>query len=73
MITVVLTEPTELGAVQAALQESSIECSGMLVNMPMTTVECSEEDTELNFKLIDRLDELDDVAFVEHNMQLSAE
>lgn len=26
------------------------------------------EDEELNYKLIDRLDELDDVAFVENNM-----
>ena len=29
-----------------------------------------EEDAELNFKLIDRLEELDDVAHIEHNMQM---
>ena len=69
---VVLTEPTELGLMQAALQEAGHECSGMLVNVPMTFAECSEEHEELNYKLIDRLDELDDVAFVEHNMATTA-
>ena len=69
---VVITEPSELGLVQAALQEGGHECSGMLVNLPMTFAECSEEDEELNYKLIDRLDELDDVSFVEHNMPASA-
>jgi YebC/PmpR family DNA-binding regulatory protein len=68
---VVLTEPTELGLVQEALQAEGKECSGMLVHVPVTMVECSEEDKELNFDVIDKLDELDDVAFVEHNMVMS--
>jgi len=65
---VVLTEPTELGLVQGALSEGGFESNGRLVNIPMTTVEVSEEDMELNFKVFDRLDELDDVDLVEHNM-----
>ena len=68
---VVLTEPTELGLVQGALQEAGLECSGLLVNVPLTFAECSDEDEELNYKLIDRLDELDDVSFVEHNMAVT--
>mmetsp|Transcript_5810 Transcript_5810/g.15838 ORF Transcript_5810/g.15838 Transcript_5810/m.15838 type:complete len:291 (-) Transcript_5810:206-1078(-) len=70
---VVMTEATELGALQAVLQENGIDCSGTLVNIPMATVEVSEEDEENNFKVIDRLEELDDVTNVEHNMAVSGE
>ena len=69
---VILTEPTELGLMQAELVKAGEEVSGMLVNVPMTFAECASEDEELNYKLIDRLDELDDVAFVEHNMAPSS-
>ena len=69
---VAITEVAELGLLQAALQEAGHTCSGQLVNVPLTTVECSEEDEELNFKAIDRLDEIDDVSSVEHNMMASA-
>lgn len=65
---VVITEPTELGVVQAALQEAGHECSGQLIYSPMATVECGEEDEAANFAAIDRLEELDDVTNVEHNM-----
>ena len=46
-------------------------CSGKLVNVPMTTMECSAEDEEANYNVIDKLEELDDVDFVEHNMAVS--
>ena len=69
---VAMVEPTELGLVQGALQEAGHACSAQLVNVPMTMVECSEEDEELNFKVIDRLDEIDDVSSVEHNMDAAA-
>jgi transcriptional/translational regulatory protein YebC/TACO1 len=69
---VVVTEPTELGLLQGALQAAEHACSGMLVNVPLTTVECSEEDLELNFKVIDRLEEIDDVSNIEHNMAVTA-
>ena len=65
---VVLTEATELGAVQSALQDAGVECAGSLVYVPMTTVEVSEEHEAENFAAIDKLEELDDVTNVEHNM-----
>ena len=65
---VVLTEATELGAVQAALQGAGLECSGQLVHVPLATAECSEEEAEANYAAIDKLEELDDVTNVEHNM-----
>ena len=55
---------------QAAIQEAGHACTGQLVNVPLTTVDCSEED-ELNYKVIDRLDEIDDVSSVEHNMAVA--
>jgi len=70
---VVLTEVAELGLLQGALQEAGHLCSGQLVNVPMTTVECSGEDEEANYKAIDRLDEIDDVSTVEHNMLVPTE
>ena len=67
---VAFTEVEELGKLQAALQEKGHACSGMLVYLPSTTIACSEEDSEANYKYIDMLDEIDDVASVEHNMQV---
>jgi len=65
---VVLTESGELGVVQSALQEAGYDCSGELVHVPTTLIECSEEDSEINYAAIDKLEELDDVTNVEHNM-----
>ena len=62
----------ELGLMQSALSDAGHACSGMLVNVPMTDVECSEEDEELNYQVIDKLEEIDDVSTVEHNMAVSA-
>jgi transcriptional/translational regulatory protein YebC/TACO1 len=67
---VAFTEVEELGKLQAALQEKGHACSGMLVYVPSTTIACSEEDSEANYKYIDMLDEIDDVSSVEHNMQV---
>ena len=67
---VVICEYAELGLVQSALSEAGYENNGRLVHLPMTTAECSEEDMELNFKVFDVLDGLDDVDLVEHNMAL---
>lgn len=65
---VVLTESTELGLVQTALTEAGFECSGQLVHVPLATAECTEEEAEANYAAIDKLEELDDVTSVEHNM-----
>lgn len=69
---VVLTEPAELNLVQKALEEAGYECSGQLVHVALTTIECSEEDMEINYAAIDKLEELDDVTSVEHNMAFTA-
>lgn len=68
---VAITEATELGLLQGALQAAGHECSGMLVHAPLATVECSAEDEEANFAAIDRIEESDDVTNVEHNMAIA--
>ena len=68
----VLTEPTELGMVQSALQEAGYACSGSLVHVPLAPVEVSAEDEEANYKTIDALEALDDVDSVEHNMLVAS-
>eukprot|EP00967_Tisochrysis_lutea_P132197 scaffold230571_cov35-Tisochrysis_lutea.AAC.3 len=52
----------------AALQDVDIDCSGSLIHLPLAPVEVSEEDEEANYACIDKLEELDDVTNVEHNM-----
>ena len=68
---VVYTASTELGAMQAALQEAGYECTGNLVYVPMTKVKMSPEAMERNLAALDRLEEIDDVDSVDHNMDLS--
>ena len=63
------TAADELGALQAALQAAGYECVGRLVHAPLALVACSEADEANNFRLADQLEELDDVASVEHNMR----
>ena len=66
-----LAQATELGAVQRALQHADIECAGSLMYVPLSTVEVSAEHEADNFAVIDKLEELDDVTNVEHNMVVS--
>ena len=68
MVSVVLTEPTEFGALQAALQDAGYGCAGQLVNVPLSALEVSDEEQTANYGAIDRLEEIDDVVSVEHNM-----
>lgn len=69
---VVICEADELGSLQNALTAAGFTAAGQLVHVPLAPVEVSKEDEELNFKLIDKLDEVDDVDFIEHNMLLKA-
>ena len=46
------------------------DCTANLVHEPMMLVECGDEDLEKNLKVLDRLEEVDDVDTVEHNMAL---
>jgi len=63
-----LTMPEDLGAMQAALQEIGIESSGLFTNVPLATVTCSEEDLAANLDALEKLEEIEDVDTVEHNM-----
>mmetsp|Transcript_129327 Transcript_129327/g.234957 ORF Transcript_129327/g.234957 Transcript_129327/m.234957 type:complete len:332 (+) Transcript_129327:82-1077(+) len=65
--TVVLCEPTDYGMVQSALMDAGHEVGGRLVHIPMSITSLSGEDEENFFKLVDKLEEIDDVDFVEHN------
>lgn len=69
---VVYTAATDLGAMQAALQAADYDCAGGLVYVPMKRVKMSDEALEKNLAALDRLEELDDVDSVDHNMELSA-
>ena len=63
-----LTMPEDLGAMQAALQEIGIESSGVFTYVPLATVSCSEEDLAANLDALEKLEEIEDVDTVEHNM-----
>lgn len=65
---VVYVGATELGAMVAALDEAGYECTSSLVYVPMATVECSEEDLEINLAGLDKLEEIGDCDTVDHNM-----
>lgn len=62
------TAPSDFTAVREKLEESGIEFVEAAVEMvPSTTVELSESDSEKMERLIDKLDELDDVMNIYHN------
>ena len=71
---VVIVEPGDLGAMQAALQDAGMACVGNLVHEPIpgTLVECGEDDLEKNLLVLDKLAEVDDVDTVEHNILFEA-
>lgn len=66
----IITVPfTEFGAMQKALEERNIEIvNAQLQRIPTTTVELNEEQQEDFGKLLDRLDDDDDVVNVWHNL-----
>jgi YebC/PmpR family DNA-binding regulatory protein len=67
----IITVPfTEFGAMQKALEERNIEIvNAQLQRIPTTSVELTEEQQEDFGKLLDRLDEDDDVVNVWHNLK----
>ncbi|SCA63182.1 Probable transcriptional regulatory protein pc1328 [Chlamydiales bacterium SCGC AG-110-P3] len=69
---VVVTDPVELFAVHDRLaeREYSIE-SANLDMIPKTYVDCSSKDVEANLKLVDWLEDLEDVSNVYHNMNVA--
>ena len=66
----VLTQPEEFSAVREALEEANLEFVEAEVQMiPTTYVSLNEEDGEKMQRLIDKLEDLDDVMNVYHNWE----
>ncbi|MBN1914411.1 MAG: YebC/PmpR family DNA-binding transcriptional regulator [Parachlamydiales bacterium] len=67
----VVTLPENLHVVRECLEKKHIPISEASLEMiPKSYVECSEEDMELNMNLIERLEGIDDVDAVYHNMKI---
>ena len=66
----VITEPSDFDAVREKLEGSGLEFLEASVQMvPTTTVKLDEKGIEKMERLLERLDELDDVANVYHNWE----
>jgi YebC/PmpR family DNA-binding regulatory protein len=63
----IITEPENLHKVQDGLK---IKCESTFEMIPKTWIECSDEDTDANIKLIEYLENLDDVDAVYYNMKI---
>lgn len=71
---IVYTAPAELMAVKRALEELNIEVKGAeLVMEPTTPTEVSISDAKKVMRLVDRLEELDDLQNVYHTMDITDE
>ncbi len=71
---VVTTGPTEVGAVRNALEAAGVDVRGAELTMePMTPVVVSVEDAKKVLRLVDTLEEHDDIQSVYHNMELTDE
>ncbi len=71
---IVYTNPSELMAVKAALEEMGIETKGAeLTMMPSTPTEVSPADAKKVMRLIDKLEELEDLQNVYHSMDMTDE
>jgi YebC/PmpR family DNA-binding regulatory protein len=71
---VVSTEPGSLHAVREALQKRGIETTEAAINwVPKSTVRVEGADAQALVKLIDALEDLDDVQKVEGNFDIDAE
>ena len=69
----VLTEPGELGAVRAALGEAGLEVqSAEVAQLPKTRVELDGEPAARLLRLVDALEENDDVNAVHANFDVDA-
>ena len=66
----IVTEPSDFTAVCEELEKNNIEFLEAEVQMvPTTTVALDEKGTEKMERLIERLEELDDVANIYHNWE----
>jgi YebC/PmpR family DNA-binding regulatory protein len=70
----IVTEPARLSAVRAALEEAGVEIdNGELVQQPSSRVPVEEEQAARLVRLIDALEENDDVSAVHANFDVPAE
>ena len=66
----ITTEPSDFTAVREKLEEAGLSFVEAEVQMiPTTTVKLEEKDVEKMERLIERLEELDDVANIYHNWE----
>lgn len=71
---VVTTGPTEVAAVRNALEAEGVVVRGAELTMePLTPVAVSVEDAKKVFRLVDALEEHDDIQSVYHNIELTDE
>ena len=70
----IITEPSDLSAVRDALTEAGVEMeSAELTQRPKTTVPLEEEAAAKLFRLVEALEENDDVNEVHANFDVSAD
>jgi len=70
----IMTDPTEFSAVREALEAAGYEfLSADLDMIPQNTVKLSEEDQAKVLKMLDMLEDNDDVQNVYHNAELDEE
>lgn len=68
---IIITGFEDLYTVKEGLESKNIKCENASLEMiPKVSVECSSEDIEKNNKLIDWLENIDDVDAVYHNMDV---
>lgn len=66
----VITDPSDLYSVKETIEGQGYKCEAANLEMlPKVFVDCDEETLQANMKLIDWLEELDDVDAVFHNAQ----
>jgi YebC/PmpR family DNA-binding regulatory protein len=71
---VVYTAPSDVMTVKTALEEAGVPVKGAeLVMEPVTTTVVSVEDAKKVLRLMDRLEDLDDIQTVYHTMELTDE
>ena len=71
---IVYTNPSDLMAVKAALEEAGVETKGAeLTMMPSTPTQVSPADAKKVMRLIDKLEELEDLQNVYHSMDMTNE
>jgi YebC/PmpR family DNA-binding regulatory protein len=63
----IICKVEDLNKIKDALQ---IKCEATLEMIPKALIECSDEDTDSNIKLIEFLENIDDVDAVYHNMEI---